>query len=535
MTHVNYLGVVTSPEHEPALRKILEKETSNVSWIVGDENPDLADILVTFEKQAASVVIVDEAGLPYFEEVSAPELPQHAIRFANSPMKLIFIASPQRTKEDSYLASLIDANLTCIVCPYYFENNFDGIKEDIHYLIHNPIDASTAQTRLEGYPEPQIQKRGLLGAFRKQEQVEITDILASRYHGVDSVNFGGEKISEEEWFASEEVKKVSLGEGELEAPAPAEIELPPIPEPSKETSFVPEPAEMTGTTPVEPTSVAQTGAVVMPAQPQKADHLSLRISEMTENDLNELADLVAERIEVRDRAKAEINKRRSQQITYGVSGNCHGVGVTHFALSSALCLAQENKDKKVICLLSNKKELNSLALLPQVSKTEDDKIMYRDVEFRYLGLSGWPIDGDIIVCDCNVFNPDLDLTNGDASHTAAMFATAKHKIMILGGTEYANTLELMRIVEKLNADDIKSIIWAFFGASRSFRSVFFDAIKSKNILHLPCHQVLYDDSYLAISPKSPVYMRILNILNNVIPPKANKANPKKGQTNDNTK
>lgn len=569
MIYISYLGVVTSTEHEQTLRKIF-KDTKNTYWYVGEENPNLEDILGNFEKQAAQLVIVDELGLPYFESLSASELIKHATRYKGSSMRIIFIASPQRTKNDPYLHELIESGITGILCLRYYDGDLDKFTTDLSSLIENPINQTTALTRLESLPEPEHKKGALSGIFSRNKPEEVRDCLISPFLNVDNEYQTEPTMSEAEWFKLHGVKIQDMQSNDQEeesvfdlptfatnhssqstfsAPSPINpgFEQTPTPNttqlqgfPKQYTHDFNDPSKLDYKPPISSFHSQSTqddtdevnanieNGHTKPSQNNLNNCKSgLHISDITENELNELADRVAERIAQRDHDKAvaerearEKEKRAKRRETYAIAGIAHNIGVTHFTITASIALALSNPNKKVVCLITNKREFNDLTLNPLFRKKEGTFTL-NGAEFRFLGKDAWPDDADIVLCDCGLYDSDED------AHVKTMYATAKHKILVIGGTSYKNQFDLIRITQAMPENVMKSLTWARFGASDEFINFFNEIAKSKNT-EIVIHGIPYDDSFLSLQRNSPNFNRIIQILRN----NRNTSNPKQGNKNN---
>lgn len=525
------MGVITSSSHEATLRSWLEQYT-NSKWIVEDDNPDLEKELLDFERQAASCVIIDESGFPFFDDISSKDLPKYARAYVDSPMEIIFIASPKRKKDDEYLHRLIALGITRILCLRYFAHDPEGARGDLDYLLNNPVDANMALGRLNSYIEMSASNSGIFDRIRGRKDKEIDDVLIQEDIDFDDSVNREASMTQEEWLAQhngkhfDNPKETSRLQIDDEFDSYEHIQHLDEPTKSEVEAYVPEPVVQS----LEEVFNKQKAGEVMEepytntAKEQIANEI--KVAPITEQELNDLADKVANIIEERKAVKDHAEKLKLID-TYAIAGAVHGVGVTHFTISLALHLSSNNPSKKVVCLLSNKEEFNALQVYPKITRKENS-VFLQNVEIRFVGTDGWPTDADYVVCDCNVYS-----TND--VHTARLFATSKHKFIVVGGTIYKNAKPTIELIHSMSKTELEAITWCRFGTGAEFIELI-NAIAERKGAPIYTHLIPYDEKYLTPRASAP---KVKAMLDRILNPDKQKDNSLKddsvveGTSNDN--
>lgn len=219
---IRSLGVITSTEHEKALREVLSGASVVDDWHVGDENPDLSGILGRFYDTGTSTVVIDAAGLPY-RDVSDADLLDWLARNPSSGMRIVYITDTAAQRDDAFVHDLIDSGVSRIVMLRYAESA-QAVGDEAVSLALGDVDESEALARLANLPEPGKSGR-LTKLFSGRKKEQVPDVLAP-VEEEDEEELSGPVMGELEWMQAKYGAAVpdDLIEAEKEAAAEDEPE-----------------------------------------------------------------------------------------------------------------------------------------------------------------------------------------------------------------------------------------------------------------------------------------------------------------------
>lgn len=458
MKDVVFAAGITSPEHESALREAIGPHCEMVNWEIGDENPDMEQMIDNWSTQGAALMVVDEAGLP-FKEVSRPDIVGRASGNPDVAARLLVVLDHEAEAGDPFVGELIGAGVTRLVLPRYGWSREELVGQ-ISRLAASRRTAEEARAYVESLPSPTKSGRfARLGGKGRPEAAE--DLLAAQ---PEATGPEGAEMAEVRWMS----EKLGLYVGE-EALAAADEQLAmessqhdagrgpaidPVPAPSCDGARPVAQAE-------PPSRAPQDARAEKSPSPGDAvsDAIDLIAQAVSRGDVT--AGEARKRLETLTDAIQEAEERRRARLTFSVAGIAPNVGTTHLAIDLALQLAAEGGGK-VACVLSDRTEFNDLTALDGFEPGPGGAMTLRGVDFLFMSRDGWPAGYDLAVADCGTLAP-----NGP-SPAAGMFSTASRKLIALSGSPWKNVRELVEAVPGLQGGLAAEAIWCFFASSPEY-------------------------------------------------------------------
>ena len=491
------MAVITTEGHESVLREWVGDAARSCTWVIGEENPDFEAILRSFDNQMVSMALIDDAAMTY-RDVSEGDILRFSETWNRNGMRLVFIAAPDRTRDDAFLKALPDAGVTAILPTRYFAGQAEGARTLLLQMMDNPPSADDIRSALDALPE---ERRQLIPSRRRKE---VEDVLAAPKAQEDEQE---ELMDEAAYFESRRSARADAGEPEAaqatqpDEAGPAEPEPSPgidikalgqaigivaaQAEPSREAEGDPEPEPEP-----EPAPAAEPEPEPKPepeAQPEPEQHAE--------------PPAAPSRGARKDAPKAkEPSGRRCQKLA--VAGATHKAGCTHFAIATAFALKELVPAAKVCCLLSDKREFDAMMSAKDRFPVSGGYRTRKGVAFALLTKNDPVPDGfDFMVVDC-------DVVGQRASKVQSMFSTASSRFVVCGGAPW-DISDIGAVLSEYHREEYAKWRWCLFGASTEFKQDLVRLLKAQGVDNPLLFEVPYQTDYLDEGRRSPAEFKAL--------------------------
>lgn len=513
------VAVVTSEGHAATLREWIG-DAAECSWIVGQDNPDLEAILRSLDARGVQTAVVDDAAMVY-REVSEADVLRFAEHWNRNGMGLVFVAAPDRTRDDAFLRALPAAGVTAIVPTRYFADRPEGARALLLSMIERPPSAEDIVAALDALPREQ---RSLLPGRRR---ASVPDVLEREAPEQGAASADSELPDEYDYFKSKMARRAqaetAAAAGAETAAAEAPGKSPDVdmddlrrrlgiagaaPRPSAETASEPNP-EPQAAPAQDPAPEPEPNPEPEPAPEPKPEPAADVAAELERRRAAVSAELESQRRAVAateperaadrprpDDAKPEAKPARKARECrkIAVAGLAHHAGTTHLAFSLAFAIAETAPSAAVCCLLSDKREFDALAHACRPAGG-GGTVPYKGVDFAYLGAGALPEGYDFMVVDCDV------IRGGAESRVSSIFSTASRRLVVCGGAPWQIS-EISTALADMRKHEFEDWIWCLFGASTQFKDALAQLLGHLNVkprlLEVP-----YDNGYMEPNGSAP--------------------------------
>lgn len=434
------MAVITTAEHEGVLREWVGGAARNCTWVIGEENPDFEAILRSLDNQMVSLTLIDDAAMAY-RDVSEGDILRFSETWNRNGMGIVFIASPDRTRDDAFLRALPAAGVTAILPTRYFAGRAEGARALLLSMMDSQPSADDIRAALDALPE---EKRPII-ATRRRKDKEVEDVLASASEK-EAPAEEAELMDEAAYFES----KMGSAAASVEQPAS---------EGKENAAPEPEPQAPSGIDIAALGAAIGIGTANATPEPQPDAKPPEPAVEEPKPEPERQAEPEPKAVAPEPKARKP-RKGRCQKLA--VAGVSRKVGCTHLAFSIAFAIKGLQPAARVCCLMSDKREFDAMTSAKGMFPVRDGYRTHKGVAFAYLGKNDPVPDGfDFIVIDC-------DVVTTRATRVKALFATASRRFVVCGGAPW-DISEVGGALSGLHPEEYANWTWCMFGASTEFK------------------------------------------------------------------
>lgn len=499
------MAVITTEGHESVLREWVGDAARSCTWVIGEENPDFEAILRSLDNQMVSMALIDDAAMTY-RDVSEGDILRFSETWNRNGMRVVFIAAPDRTRDDAFLRALPSAGVTAILPTRYFAGQAEGAKALLLQMMDDPPSADDIRSALDALPE---ERRQIMPSRRRKE---VEDVLAAPKAQEDEQE---ELMDEAAYFESRRSARDAAGEPDAaEAAQPAEAG-PAEPEPApgidvkalgQAIGIVAAQAEPSSEDGPEPAPEPEPEPEPEPApepEPEPEPGSGSEPEPDPEPEQHPEPAAASGQDERKDAAKAKApSGRRCQKLA--VAGATHKAGCTHFAIATAFALKELVPAAKVCCLLSDKREFDAMMSVKDRFPMSGGYRTRKGVAFALLTKNDPVPDGfDFMVVDCDVAGQKQA-----GSKVQSMFSTASKRFVVCGGAPW-DISDIGAVLAEYHREEYAKWRWCLFGASTEFKKDLVRLLKAQGVDSPLLFEVPYQTDYLDEGRRSPAEFKAL--------------------------